>query len=66
MKIKKLLPLILAIILVLVVFVILLQDGQRKIAVQYSQKIAGRNGKKPKFRAHYWEKCRNAKDFPKG
>ena len=33
---------ILAIILVLVVFVILLQDGQRKISVQYSQKIAGR------------------------
>lgn len=33
---------ILAIIIAMVVFVILLQDGQRKIAVQYSQKIAGR------------------------
>ena len=33
---------IIAIILALVVFVILLQDGQRKVAVQYSQKIAGR------------------------
>jgi len=33
---------IVAIIIALVVFVILLQDGQRKIAVQYSQKIAGR------------------------
>ena len=33
---------IIAIIVTLVVFVILLQDGQRKIAVQYSQKIAGR------------------------
>ncbi len=33
---------ILGVILALVVFVILLQDGQRKIAVQYSQKIAGR------------------------
>ena len=33
---------ILAIIVALVVFVILLQDGQRKVAVQYSQKIAGR------------------------
>ena len=33
---------ILAIILALVVFVILLQDGQRRIAVQYSQKIQGR------------------------
>lgn len=33
---------ILAIIVAMVVFVILLQDGQRKISVQYSQKIAGR------------------------
>ena len=33
---------IVAIILFVVVFVILLQDGQRKIAVQYSQKIHGR------------------------
>lgn len=33
---------ILAIIVAMVVFVILLQDGERKIAVQYSQKIAGR------------------------
>ena len=33
---------ILAIIVAMVVFVILLQDGQRRIAVQYSQKIAGR------------------------
>ena len=33
---------ILAIILALVVFVIILQDGQRRVAVQYSQKIAGR------------------------
>lgn len=33
---------ILAIILVLVVFVIFLQDGQRRIAVQYSQKMQGR------------------------
>ena len=33
---------ILAIILFVVVFVIMLQDGQRKIAVQYSQKIHGR------------------------
>lgn len=33
---------ILAIVLVLVVFVIFLQDGQRKIAVQYSQKVQGR------------------------
>ncbi len=33
---------ILAIIIALVAFVILLQDGQRKVAVQYSQKIAGR------------------------
>ena len=33
---------IVAIIIALVVFVILLQDGQRKIAVQYSQKIVGR------------------------
>ncbi len=34
--------LILVIILVVVVFVIFLQGGQRKIAVQYSQKIQGR------------------------
>lgn len=33
---------ILAIILVLVVFVIILQDGERRIPVQYSQKIQGR------------------------
>ena len=33
---------ILAIIVAMVVFVILLQDGERRIAVQYSQKIAGR------------------------
>lgn len=33
---------ILAIILVLVVFTIILQDGERKIPVQYSQKIQGR------------------------
>ncbi|MFG6383803.1 MAG: preprotein translocase subunit SecY [Lachnospiraceae bacterium] len=33
---------ILAIILVTVVFVIILQDGQRKIPVQYSKKIQGR------------------------
>ena len=33
---------ILAIIVAMVVFVILLQDGERSIAVQYSQKIAGR------------------------
>ena len=33
---------ILAIILSVVVFVIILQDGQRKIAVQYSQRIQGR------------------------
>lgn len=33
---------ILAIIIAMVVFVILLQDGQRKISVQYSQKVAGR------------------------
>ena len=33
---------ILAIILFVVVFVIFLQDGQRKIAVQYSQKVHGR------------------------
>lgn len=33
---------ILAIILALVVFVIFLQDGQRRIAVQYSQKMQGR------------------------
>ena len=33
---------ILAIILFVVVFVIYLQDGQRKIAVQYSQKVQGR------------------------
>ena len=33
---------ILAIIFAMVVFVIILQDGQRRIAVQYSQKVAGR------------------------
>ncbi len=33
---------ILAIILCIIVFVIMLQDGQRKIAVQYSQKVRGR------------------------
>ena len=33
---------IVAIVLFIIVFVILLQDGQRKIAVQYSQKIQGR------------------------
>lgn len=33
---------IIAIVLFVIVFVILLQDGQRKIAVQYSQKIQGR------------------------
>lgn len=33
---------ILSIILFVVVFVIFLQDGQRKIAVQYSQKVQGR------------------------
>ena len=33
---------ILAIILAVIIFVILLQDGQRKIPVQYSQKIQGR------------------------
>ena len=33
---------ILAIIIFLVVFVIILQDGERRIAVQYSQKIQGR------------------------
>lgn len=33
---------ILAIVLALVVFVIFLQDGQRRIAVQYSQKMQGR------------------------
>lgn len=33
---------ILAIIVAMVVFVILLQDGERRIVVQYSQKIAGR------------------------
>ena len=33
---------IIAIILALVVFVIFLQDGQRRIAVQYSQKVQGR------------------------
>lgn len=33
---------ILTIIVAMVVFVILLQDGERRIAVQYSQKIAGR------------------------
>ena len=31
-----------AIILVLVVFVVVLQDGERRIAVQYSQKVMGR------------------------
>lgn len=33
---------ILAIIVALVVFVIILQDGERRIAVQYSQKVVGR------------------------
>ncbi len=33
---------ILAIIIALVVFVVLLQDGERRIAVQYSQKVVGR------------------------
>lgn len=33
---------ILAIILTLVVFVVILQDGERRIAVQYSQKVLGR------------------------
>ena len=33
---------IIAIVLFVIVFVIVLQDGQRKIAVQYSQKIQGR------------------------
>ncbi len=33
---------ILAIILALVVFVVILQDGERRIAVQYSQKVTGR------------------------
>ena len=33
---------ILAIIIALVVFVIVLQDGERRIAVQYSQKVQGR------------------------
>lgn len=33
---------ILAIIVAMIVFVIILQDGQRKIAVQYSQKVVGR------------------------
>jgi len=33
---------ILAIILALVVFVVILQDGERRIAVQYSQKVVGR------------------------
>lgn len=33
---------ILAIILALVVFVVILQDGERRIGVQYSQKIVGR------------------------
>ncbi len=33
---------ILAIIIALVVFVIILQDGERRIAVQYSQKVQGR------------------------
>lgn len=33
---------IVAIVLAIIVFVILLQDGQRKIAVQYSQKVQGR------------------------
>ncbi len=41
---KKILAavIILAIILFMVVFVVLLQDGQRKIPVQYSKKIQGR------------------------
>ena len=33
---------IVAIVLAVIIFVILLQDGQRKIAVQYSQKVQGR------------------------
>lgn len=33
---------ILAIIIALVVFVVILQDGERRIAVQYSQKVVGR------------------------
>ena len=33
---------ILAIIIALVVFVVILQDGERRIAVQYSQKVQGR------------------------
>lgn len=33
---------IIAIILVLVVFTVILQDGERRIAVQYSQKVVGR------------------------
>ena len=33
---------ILAIIIALVVFVVILQDGERRIAVQYSQKVLGR------------------------
>ncbi len=33
---------IIGIILVLVVFVVILQDGERRIAVQYSQKVVGR------------------------
>lgn len=33
---------ILAIIVALIVFVVLLQDGERRIAVQYSQKVVGR------------------------
>ncbi|WP_461809656.1 preprotein translocase subunit SecY [Faecalimonas sp.] len=33
---------ILAILLMVVIFVIILQDGQRKISVQYSQKVQGR------------------------
>lgn len=33
---------ILAILLAVVLFVIILQDGERRIAVQYSQKVQGR------------------------
>ncbi len=33
---------IIAIILALVIFVVILQDGERRIAVQYSQKVVGR------------------------
>ena len=36
---------IIAIVLFVIVFVIALQDGQRKVAVQYSQKIQGRRTK---------------------